>query len=145
MQALEAKDHITSDHVVLRRDSRRVIKEARLALVVKDVATSFMREYSSALKSGEECHLAALIHFTSHKAMVGQFCSDNAQEFIKAVKSLGWRYELSKAYVHQSNAIAERAVRATTEGTRTNFLQAIARVLASGVGACMFDVQFGSP
>ena len=123
VEAKEFGDHITADHVVLHRDSKNVIEEARLALVVKDVATSFMYAYPSALKSEEECHLA-LIHFVSHKDSVGQFYSDNAQEVIKSVKSLGWRHELSKAYVHQSNAIAERAVRATTEGTRTNLLQA---------------------
>ena len=123
VEAKEFGDHITADHVVLHRDSKNVIEEARLALVVKDVATSFMYAYPSALKSEEDCHLA-LIHFVSHKDAVGQFYSDNAQELIKSVKSLGWRHELSKAYVHQSNAIAERAVRATTEGTRTNLLQA---------------------
>ena len=54
-----------------------MIEEARLALVVKDVATSFMYAYTSALKSEEECHLA-LIHFVSHKDAVAQFYSDNA-------------------------------------------------------------------
>ena len=109
--------------MVLHRDSKNVIEEARLALVVKDFATLFMQAYPSALKSEEECYLA-LIHLTSHEDAVGQFYSDNAQELSKAVKSLGWRHELSKPYVHQSNAIAERAVRATTSGTRTNLLQA---------------------
>ena len=123
VEAKEFGDHITADHVVLHRDSKNVIEEARLALVIKDVATSFMHAYPSALKSEEECH-QALIHFVSHKDSVGQFYSDNAQELIKSVKSFSWRHELSKAYVHQSNAIAERAVRATTEGTRTNLLQA---------------------
>ena len=100
VEAKEFGDHITADHVVLHRDSKSVIEEARLALVIKDVATSFMFAYPSALKSEEECHLA-LIHFVSHKDSVGQLYSDNAQELIKSVKSLGWRHELSKAYVHR--------------------------------------------
>ena len=133
VEAKEFGDHITADHVVLHRDSKNVIEEARLALVVKDVATSFMYAYPSALKSEEDCHLA-LTHFVSHKDAVGQFYSDNAQELIKSVKSLRWRHELSKAYVHQSNAIAERAVRATTEGTRTNLLQA-------GLSCSMFNLD----
>ena len=82
VEAKESGDHITADHVVLRRDSKNVIEEARLALVIKDVATSFMYAYPSALKSEEECHLA-LIHFVSHKDSVGQSYSDNAQELIK--------------------------------------------------------------
>ena len=35
-------DHITADHVVIYRDNHQVIEEARLAPVIKDVATTFM-------------------------------------------------------------------------------------------------------
>ena len=35
-----------------------------------------------------------------------------------------WRHEKSKAYIHESNAVAERQVRSVTEGVRTNLLQA---------------------
>ena len=82
-----------------------------------------MHAYPSALKSEEECY-RALTHFTSSRDNIGLFYSDNAKELVKTVSSLGWRHELSKAYIHQSNAIAERAVRSSTEGTRTNLLQA---------------------
>ena len=71
---------------------KNCIEEAGLALVVKDVATSFM--YLSALKSEEECHLS-LIHSVSHEDVIGELYSDNAQELIKAGKSLSWRHELS--------------------------------------------------
>ena len=124
--AKEAKDfgdHITADHVVLYRDNENIIEDSRLALVIKDVATTFMQAYPSALKSEEECY-RALTHFTSNRDNVGLFYSDNAKELVKTVPSLGWRHELSKAYIHQSNAVAERAVRSSTEGTRTNLLQA---------------------
>ena len=140
VEAKEFGDHITADHVVLRRDSKNVIEEARLALVIKDVATSFMYACPSALKSEEECHLA-LVHFVSHKDSVGQFYSDNAQELIKSVESLGWRHELSKAYVHQSNAIAERPCNYGGHKDELASSRFIPRVLASGVGACVFNVQ----
>ena len=65
-----------------------------------------------------------MAHFTSSRDNVGLFYSDNAKELVKTVSSLGLRHELSKAYIHQSNAIAERAVRSSTEGTRANLLQA---------------------
>ena len=116
-------DHITADHVVLYRDSDNMIEDSRLALVVKDVATSFMYAYPSALKDADECQVA-LQHFVASTDKVGVFYSDNAKELTRATKSLGWRHEHSKDYIHQSNAIAERAVRATTEGTRCNLLQA---------------------
>ena len=95
--AKEAKDfgdHITADHVVLYRDNENIIEDSRLALVIKDVATTFMRAYPSALKSEEEC-CRALPHFTSNRDNVGLFYSDNAKELVKTVSSLGWRHELS--------------------------------------------------
>ena len=116
-------DHITADHVVLYRDSDNMIEDSRLALIVKDVATSFMFAYPSALKDADECQVA-LQHFVASTDKVGVFYSDNAKELTRATKSLGWRHEHSKDYIHQSNAIAERAVRATTEGARCNLLQA---------------------
>ena len=124
--SVEAKafgDHITADHIIVYRDRDTVIEESRLALVLKDVATSFTYAYPSALRSEDEC-IAALQHFVSSSDEVGVFYSDQAKELISAAKFLGWRHEQSKAYIHQSNAIAERAVRATTEGTRSNLLQA---------------------
>ena len=123
---IEAKsfgDHITADHVIIRRDKDTEIEESRLALVIKDVKTAFMYAYPSDLKSEEEC-ITSLQHFVSSADKVGNFYSDNAKELKSAAKKLSWRHELSKAHIHQSNAVAERAVRATTEGTRSNLLQA---------------------
>ena len=124
--SIEAKafgDHLTADHIIVYRDKGVAIEESRLALVMKDVFTGFTYAYPSALRSEDEC-IAALQHFVSSSDEVGVFYSDQAQELISSAKFLGWRHELSKAYIHQSNAIAERAVRATTEGTRSNLLQA---------------------
>ena len=55
VEASSFGDHIAADHVVIYRDSHQVIEEARLALVIKDVATSFMYAYPSALKDEMEC------------------------------------------------------------------------------------------
>ena len=123
VEASSFGDHITADHVVIYRDSHQVVEEARLALVIKDVATSFMYAYPSALKDEMECK-SALQHFVSSKDKVGVFYSDNAKELIRSALSLGWRHEKSKKYIHQSNSMAERAVRTTSEGTRCNLLQA---------------------
>ena len=42
IEARSFGDHITADHVVIRRDKDSEIEESRLALVVKDVKTAFM-------------------------------------------------------------------------------------------------------
>ena len=82
-----------------------------------------MHAYPSGRKSQDECY-HALTNFVSNKDEVGTICSDNAPEITGAIKDIGWRHEQSKAYIHQSNALAERAIRATTEGTRSNLEQA---------------------
>ena len=108
---------------MIYRGSHQVIEEARLALVINYVATSFIYAYPSALKDEMECK-STLQHFVSSKDKVGVFYSDNAKELIRSALSLGWRHEKSKKYIHQSNSMAERAVRTTSEGTRCNLLQA---------------------
>ena len=100
-RTIEAKsfgDHITADHVIIRRDKDSEIEESRLALVVKGVKTAFMYAYPSALKS-EEGRIASLQHFVSSADKVGNFYSDNASELQSAAKKLGWRHELSKAHI----------------------------------------------
>ena len=61
VEASSFGDNITADHVVIYRDNHQVIEEARLALVIKDVATAFMYAYPSALKDEMECKAAPLI------------------------------------------------------------------------------------
>ncbi|OLP94911.1 hypothetical protein AK812_SmicGene23039 [Symbiodinium microadriaticum] len=123
VEAKEFGDHVTADHIVIYRDKDVALEDSRLALVIKDVATHFTYAYPSALKSTEEC-VSALQHFTSAKDTIKVFYSDRAEERKKAAKIMNWRHERSKAYIHESNAIAERQVRSVTEGTRTNLLQA---------------------
>ena len=118
LQPIEATsfvDHIPADHVMSSRENDSVVEEARRVLVNKDVATAFMYVYPSALKDAEECQ-TTLQHFVSSSDKVGVFYSDNAKELERASKSLGWRHKRSKDYVHHSNSVVERAVRATSEG-----------------------------
>ena len=99
VEATSFGDHVTADHVVIYRDNHHAIEEARFALVIKDVATTFMHAYPSALKDETECK-AALQHFVSSKDKVGVFDSDNAKELVKSGLSLGWRHEKSKKSRH---------------------------------------------
>ena len=111
-------DHITADHVVIYRDSDNMVEDVRLALVIKDAATSFMFAYPSALKDADECK-AALQHFVSSTDKVGVFYSDNAKELTKASKPLGSRHEHSKDYIHQSNACNFRGHTLQSFGSRS--------------------------
>ena len=77
-------------------------------------------------------------HFTSSsKDVVKNFYSECAPELNAAAKTMKWHREKSKAYLHQTNAIAERQVRSVTDGTRTNLLQA-------GVSACVLALCVGA-
>ena len=69
----------------------------------------------SALKSEDEC-IASVQHLISSTDKIANFYRDNAKELKSAAKMLGWRQELSKAHIHQSNDVTERSVKATTEG-----------------------------
>ena len=148
IEATDFGDHVTADHIVIYRDQETVIEDSRLALVIKDVATGFCYAYPSALKTAEEC-TCALQHFTSSKDVVKNFYSDRAPELNAAAKKMKWRHEKSKAYLRQTNAIAERQVLSATEGTRTVTDQSsagwrLACVLALCVGAHMYCFQYQS-
>ena len=148
IEATDFGDHVTADHIVIYRDKETVIEDSRLALVIKDVATGFCYAYPSALKTAEEC-TCELQHFTSSKDVVKNFYSDRAPELNAAAKTMKWRHEKSKAYLRQTNAIAERQVLSATEGTRTVTDQSsagwrLACVLALCVGAHMYCFQYQS-
>ena len=101
-------EHLTCDHVIVYRDNEASIGGCRLALILKDVGTSFAHAYPSGRKSQDECY-RALTHFVSNKDEVSAIYSDNAPEITGAIKDIGWRHEQSKAYIHQSNALARKS------------------------------------
>eukprot|EP00435_Cladocopium_sp_Y103_P065441 s1992_g27.t1 len=114
-------DHITADFLITRDEEEVGIDDERTALVVRDVATGFMYVYPNARQTTNAAVLA-MKHFVGHTEKIGVFYSDNAPELISAMKILNCRHVLSRDYISQSNAKAERAVR--LEGTRVNLLQA---------------------
>ena len=72
---------LTADHVILRDDEEIDIDGARVALVVKDVATDFRYVHPSARRSTWEC-VAGFKHFIKSTDEVGIFYSDNSPELI---------------------------------------------------------------
>ena len=115
--------HLTADHLVIRDDEEMDIDGARVALVVKDVATDFRYVYPAARRSTREC-IAAFKHFVRSTDDVGVFYSDNSPELIATAERLGWRHQTSFAYVSKTNAMAERSIRSVIDGTRVNLEQA---------------------
>ena len=115
--------HLTADHLVIRDDEEMDIDGARVALVVKDVATDFRYVYPAARRSTRE-RIAAFKHFVRSTDEVGVFYSDNSPELIATAERLGWRHQTSFAYVSKTNAMAERSIRSVIDGTRVNLEQA---------------------
>eukprot|EP00435_Cladocopium_sp_Y103_P040649 s1620_g11.t1 len=116
-------DHITADVLVTRDEEEVGIDDEKTALVVKDVATGFMYVYPNARRTTSSAVLA-MKHLIGNSEKIGVFYSDNAPELISAMKVLNCRHVLSRDYISQSNAKAERAFRSVLEGTRVNLLQA---------------------
>ena len=55
VEADQFGQHLTADHLVIRDDEEMDIDGARVALVVKDVATNFRYVYPAARRSTREC------------------------------------------------------------------------------------------
>ena len=115
-------DHITIDHVITRDLKDQGIGDERVALVVKDVFSSFRYIYPSATKSSDQCY-EDLQHYLGAEDTVGTVYSDNAPELRAAVKQLGIRHNTSREYVDENKAVIEREIRTLLEGTRCNLSQ----------------------
>ena len=92
-------------------------------MVMKDVLTDFRYVYPAGRRDANSTVLS-MKHFVDDLEKIGVFYSDNAPEIVSAMKSIKVRHQISRDYISTSNAIAERAVRSTLEGTRANLLQA---------------------
>ena len=116
-------DHVTGDYLIAKSDPETGVDGDRVAMVFKDVATDFRYVYPVARRDTSNTTLA-MKHFVDDLEKIGIFYSDNAPEIVAAMRAMKIRHQISKDYISTSNAIAERAVRSTLEGTRANLLQA---------------------
>ena len=123
VEAKKFGDHITDDYLIAKSDPEAGIDGDRVALVIKDVATDFRYVYPAGRRDTSNTTLA-MKHFVHDLEKVGIFYSDNAPEIVAAMRAMKIRHQISRDYISTSNAIAERAVRSTLEGTRANLLQA---------------------
>ena len=116
-------DHVTGDYLIAKTDPETGVDGDRVAMVFKDVATDFRYVYPVARRDTSNTTLA-MKHFVDDLEKIGIFYSENAPEIVAAMRAMKIRHQISKDYISTSNAIAERAVRSTLEGTRANLLQA---------------------
>ena len=123
VEAKKFGDHITGDYLIAKSDPETGVDGDRVAMVFKDVATDFRYVYPFARRDTSNTTLA-MKHFVDDLDKIGIFYSDNAPEIVAAMRAMKIRHQISKEYISTSNAIAERAVRSTLEGTRANLLQA---------------------
>jgi hypothetical protein len=112
-------DHVTGDYLIAKSDPETGVDGDRVAMVFKDVATDFRYVYPVARRDTSNTTLA-MKHFVDDLEKIGIFYSDNAPEIVAAMRAMNIRHQISKDYISTSNAIAERAVRSTLEGTRAN-------------------------
>ena len=108
---------VTADTIIANRDVDRGINGETCALVILDVATDFIECHPMKKKTADAAY-SAMDEFEGPNRVVMRFHSDNAPELIKAAKMIGWRHTRSTPGVHESNAIAESAVRRVLNGTR---------------------------
>jgi len=88
-----------------------------VALVVRDVATTFGAVYPAPSKDTQET-VSALQNFIGDDH-VKRFYSDNADELISASRFLGVPHEASQQGMPQTNGIIEGEVQDMVSGTRT--------------------------
>jgi hypothetical protein len=107
----------TADHIIVSEADKGLAGE-RSVVVIKDRATKWTSAYPVADKSAEEA-VTAFTHFIGSRESVKLFHSDNSPELIKAAKDMGWPHSTATPGRPETNGVAERAVRAVLEASRS--------------------------
>ncbi len=110
-------DVITMDDLSSDGDVGMSLSGNVTALIARD-ATGWLDAYPAGSKCTEEVS-HALQHFMSPTDKVGLVATDDALEYERACKQLGYRHRTSTPGRPQTNGIAERSVREAVAGART--------------------------
>ena len=108
---------VTADQIICGSDLDKGIRGETCLLVILDVATDWLECYPLKTKHADSIY-ESLYKFEGKERVVMRFYSDRAPELIKAAQQMGWLHDKSVPGVHESNAIAESAVRRVLNGTR---------------------------
>ena len=114
-------DALTADHKILNEfDSSRERDQA--ALIILDRYTQWLQGFPCKQKSSEEIRYC-FKRFLGPQDSAKHVFTDNAAEFISAMKELKFPHDTSRTHRSESNGVAERAVRKVKEGTSSVLFQ----------------------
>ena len=88
----------------------------RVAFVLLDRATGWVQCFPQASTHAE--HTAEAVRQFAGPDKILNFRADGASEITAAARALGWPCDTSTPFVHQTNGVAERAVRLVKDGGR---------------------------
>ena len=113
-------EKLTADHMILSEEEKSRHGDT-CALVIKDRATQYLFSYGSPSKSTKDTK-RHFQRFLGTKAIPQHIYTDNAPEFNKCMKDMGWQADTCTPHQPQTSGIAERAVR-RVKGTRRALVQ----------------------
>ena len=114
-------DAITADHKVLNDDDKTRDGD-KLALVIQDSFTHWLQSFPCKTKDAKEC-ARCFKRFWGPNFKPEYVYTDNSGEFIKSLEELDILHDTSTPHKSQTNAVAERAVGRTKEGTSVTLVQ----------------------
>ena len=109
--------HLTGDSLLLGGTVDKGFNGETTGFVISDIATSFV-DCMPTLTNNYDDNYKALQDYAGPGAVVEHFYSDNAPEYIKACKALGWCKGSSTPGQHETNGVAEARVKKVLHGGR---------------------------
>ena len=113
---------VTCDHIDLASWWQHSHKGHMCALIMYDLSTGFLGSYPSYTKTGSETW--ENVKRFQGSAQTSYIYSDGSAEIDAACKHAGIVHDCSQAGDPQNNAVAERQVQESVQGTTCNLLQA---------------------
>ena len=92
--AKKFRDHVAGDYLIAKSEA----DDDRVAMVVKDVLTDFRSVYPVGRRDTNSIILS-MKHFVDDLEKIGIFYSDNAPEFVSAMKAMKVRHQISRDFI----------------------------------------------
>ena len=118
----EFGEEVCGDTIMAYTNESWGLDGEEFAAVLYDRGTKYIGGYPKATKSAGD-QQDALYEFLG-QVKCRRFYSDCAPDLIRAAKDLGLLHDTATPYRHNTNAVAERAVRKVIEGTKAALEQA---------------------
>ena len=109
------------DYIILQTKASGKVTVESVLLVLLDLYDDWLTAFPAARRTAAYTKLAMVQH--AGLIPLRYFYSDNAKEFIKALRSLAIPHETSPPYEHQANGLIETHNRIEIFGSRCSFEQ----------------------